>query len=158
MKIIFLDIDGVLNNEFTKDLSPMRYRGINSTLVKRLAKIVKETNAKIVLSSDWKDEWEIDKTKCSKDGIYINEKLSKEGLSLIDKTNDKSIGDDISTGRGFGIRKYLKNHPEVTNWVVLDDNIFKDFTDEILEHFVHTNYLYGITEKDVHLAINILKK
>lgn len=61
MKIIFLDIDGVLNCSTSKsfchdDLYGI-ITGIDSDKVKRLAKIVEITGAEIVLSSDWKDGW-----------------------------------------------------------------------------------------------------
>jgi predicted mannosyl-3-phosphoglycerate phosphatase (HAD superfamily) len=50
MKIIFLDIDGVLNNYNTLG------EGLNweSNAVKILKRIIKETGAKVVLSSTWR--------------------------------------------------------------------------------------------------------
>ena len=51
-KIIFLDIDGVLNSE-TYDKN--RTAGaIDPECAKRLNRIIKETNADIVISSSWK--------------------------------------------------------------------------------------------------------
>ena len=56
-KIIFLDIDGVLNSmdyfEQTKDCKG--YTEINPEKVKLLKEIVDRTGAEIVLSSTWRD-------------------------------------------------------------------------------------------------------
>ena len=56
-KIIFLDVDGVLNNVNTDDMNPSGYTGVSMKLVRNLAKIVERSAAKIVLTSDWKIEW-----------------------------------------------------------------------------------------------------
>ena len=54
MKVIFLDIDGVLNNEYSKTRAPSGVIGIDGDKVKRLRKIVESTGAKLVLTSSWK--------------------------------------------------------------------------------------------------------
>ena len=87
MKLIFLDVDGVLNRVQTKTQAPSGCTGIETELVKNLAKIVNETNALIILTSDWKVEWEtvsfccsedvmdhwtISGWKCKKDGMKTN--------------------------------------------------------------------------------------
>ena len=61
MKVIFLDIDGVLNcqDTFIKRYEKKKITGyyeleIDIDMVKRLAKIVEETNSLIVLSSSWR--------------------------------------------------------------------------------------------------------
>ena len=56
--------------------------------------------------------------------------------------------------RGAEIDGWLKEHPEVINYVIIDDRT--DFTDEQKEHFVHVDSMWGITDKHVELAINIL--
>ena len=68
-KIIALDIDGVLNCDTTKARSPSGYIGVSDKLIKRLKKIVDDTGAKIVLSSDWR----IDREE-SKDFRYLRQK------------------------------------------------------------------------------------
>ncbi len=57
MKYIFLDIDGVLNNENTTDLNPSGQVGVSMKQVRNLAGIVTATGAKIILTSDWKYGW-----------------------------------------------------------------------------------------------------
>ena len=50
MKIIFLDIDGVLNCSESKS-ECLGYTGIDTVRIKRLKRIIEETNAKIILIS-----------------------------------------------------------------------------------------------------------
>ena len=56
MKVIFLDIDGVLNYSGCKE----KIGGIffvNDERIKILKEIIDKTNAKIVLSSTWRSGW-----------------------------------------------------------------------------------------------------
>ena len=77
MKVIFLDIDGVLNNANTKDRTPDKFIGIEDIFVKRLVDIVRSTKTKVVLSSSWRTMWEDEP-----DYIYMIEKLKSKGIEL----------------------------------------------------------------------------
>ena len=160
MKIIFLDVDGVLNCSTSKsfchdDLYGI-ITGIDSDKVKRLAKIVEITGAEIVLSSDWKDGWEkyctIPKRSHAK---YLDNHLYKKGkLTIKDKTPNTSKG---SWFRGNEILTYLRSHQDVENYVILDDTFFEDFSiKEISEHLVLTDHKVGLTDSDVEKAVEIL--
>lgn len=52
---LFLDVDGVLNNESTKDLTPEGFRGLDEDKIVLLAGFVHEIGARVVLTSTWKD-------------------------------------------------------------------------------------------------------
>lgn len=59
MKIIFLDIDGVLNSdEYFDKIKYLKIEGIESEIdrkkVKLLQEAVKQTGAKVVLTSSWR--------------------------------------------------------------------------------------------------------
>lgn len=56
VKILFLDVDGVLNtfNDWNTLSIDMDIRRINRTLVDRLLGVVEQTACKIVLSSTWR--------------------------------------------------------------------------------------------------------
>ena len=146
MKIIFLDVDGVLNNYETTELTPDKYIGIDDKLVELLSKIVKLTDAKIVLMSDWKDDWNLQKP----DGVYLDKKLEKYGLEIIARTYES-----YPSRRGEGVRAYLKEN-KVEEYVLIDDTEFSDFTDELEERFVNTDPVSGLTLEDVQKAIKIL--
>ena len=54
MKLIFLDIDGVLNYEGYERFTRSGTRFVDPVLIKRLKKIIDRTGAKVVLSSTWR--------------------------------------------------------------------------------------------------------
>lgn len=120
-----------------------------------------QKNVQIILSSDWKNDFTDDMQPVIKDGkpdaesVYLVEKLEQHGLYLAGKTTDESSGIIASSGRGAGIRQYLMTH-DVTNYVILDDWKFNDFTNELLSHFVHTNNTEGLTKTKTQKAIEIL--
>ncbi len=160
MKVIFLDIDGVLNCDTSKsychdDVCGIIV-GIDSDKVKRLAEIVNATGAEIVLSSDWKIGWEkYYITRKPSHAKYLDNHLKKKGnLIIFDKTPITNKG---SWYRGEEIITYLNLHPEITHYVILDDTFFEDFDcNEIEEHLVLTDYIIGLTDNDVEKAIKIL--
>lgn len=160
-KIIFLDIDGVLNCSTSKsychdDICGV-ITGIDSDKVKRLAKIVEATGAEIVLSSDWKHGWSKYYTsRKPSHAKYLDNHLYKKGkLTIKDKTPSTHNG---SWFRGNEILTYLRSHKDVENYVILDDTFFEDFSiKEISEHLVLTDYKVGLTDDDVEKAIRILR-
>ena len=127
--VVFLDVDGVLNSSTTVQKTPAGYKGIDNERVEVLAKTLqKYGEGEVVLSSDWKEMAEEDD-----DFQYLLSKLGKYGLALSGKTEDHF------NKRGEGIMNYLKEHPEIEEYVILDDNEF-DFREykEIWEHFLIT--------------------
>ncbi len=152
MKVIFLDVDGVLNNRFTTARSPGGYVGVSEKLIRNVKKIADATGAKIVLSSDWR--LLRDEPVRGKDYRYLARKLLFAGHLKI-----SGYTDDITwSKRGREIRKYVDDHPEITEYVVLDDNPFRDFGKYGLpEHLVLTDSNLGLTDEDVCRAIRILQ-
>lgn len=152
MKVIFLDIDGVLNESASETRSPTGFLGIDDEKVQRLKRIVEETGAEIVLTSSWKTEWDPDPEKASADGNYLSKKLADHGLRILEKT------DDMHYNRGEGISTWLNQHPSVTSWVVLDDDIFADYkTFGILPHLVKTMIGNGgLKQSHVNLCVHQL--
>lgn len=154
MKVIFLDIDGVLNCDATNDRAPSGCIGIDDSKVSLLAKIVERTGAIIVLTSTWKSEWSREPDFCSKDCAYLNQKLSAVGLTIAAKTSDQVVN------RGSGISAWLSNKPDVDGWVVLDDDIFADYHRYgIMQHLVHTKYRDGgLRLAHIEEAVRILNE
>lgn len=127
---VFLDIDGVLNTKTTCERTPESYTGIDDARVGVLAKAMSMyKDAIIVLSSDWKEL-----NPSNEDYIYLVDKLNKYGLSISGKTEDHY------NRRGEGIANYLESHPEIDEYVILDDNTF-DFEDygSLWERLLLTN-------------------
>lgn len=156
MRVIFLDIDGVLNadcdfggrskpNPFVISDDGKQYCGICRTHVKHLKNIVDKTGAKIVLVSSWKTDYEdfLKHGYKNRVGKYLYNKLKKHGLQIMDTTlkYDFSFGNN----RGYEIRQWLEDHPEVDSWVVLDDEKFIDYDFlKITPNLVRTDYKYGL--------------
>ncbi len=156
MKYIFLDVDGVLNNANTTDSNPSGYMGVSMKLVRNLAKIVTATNAKNILTSDWKYGWSEFGFCCDEDVTYLIGKLKKCNLKIHGRTYDDKTEDHFFTDRGAGIRRYLRSQSDVESYVILDDHVFADFDQEQKKHLVHTDALKGLTDGDVEKAIKIL--
>ena len=155
MKVIFLDVDGVLNFVYCKAREPCGCIGISNASVKNLAKIVEATGAAIVLTSTWKQHWQRNTRSTDQihpSGKYLQNKLLKQKLFILDKTTDNM------DNRGEGIQNWLANHPGVTHWIVLDDDVFPDYKQQgIMPHLIKTSfYAGGLTESYVNQAIGLL--
>lgn len=157
-KVIFLDIDGVLNRE---DGGPT----IEEQFVKRLAHIVKETEAEIILSSSWRGPYQCHVNPNSK---YQSEHVSlllemfkKYNLSILDLTPNLSSG---PYARPLEIRAWLEDQADLERFVIIDDDTFWAWN-WMGDYFVCTThltangrYVRGITDEDAEKAIVILNR
>lgn len=151
MKIIFLDFDGVIT------IPPKWY--INADKIKYIKHIVDTTGAKIVVSSSWRRE---NVKETINDMIGKTKRCPKNKMlywlidNIYDVTSWFSDKKYNGTGRGGEIQTWLDKHPEVDNYVIIDDD--GDMLDSQLYHFVQTNYEDGITEIETTRAIKVLNK
>lgn len=142
MKVIFLDFDGVINDWYTMN-------SISEKSIKILKFIVEESNAKIVVTSSNKYSFQknsnsLENTLCYK--IYI-QSLINHGLEIYDFTPC------ILKNRELEIKEYLKSHPEIREYLILDDDyIFK----EMLNHEVFIDLYKGLSEEHVIPSLKIL--
>lgn len=118
MKVIFFKVENVLNFSESDALAPSGRKGVAESKAKELKKLVSESGARIVLIGEWKSDWNFDDSKCTKDGVYLNKKLERRGLHILDKTRD-----DLSDGEG--ISDWIHRHPNVTESCILNsfDNV-----------------------------------
>ena len=155
MKVIFLDIDGVLNYTewYVSDRNPGNLEGqeadVDPLCAERINRICRETGAKVVLTSDWRVNWP-----------YCIDRLGRGGLEkdlVIDKTPEhmwlEHAPEDYKS-RGAEIEHWLSDHPECDSYVILDDR--KDMLESQMSNFVHVNPLCGLDELDVKFALKIL--
>lgn len=153
MKVIFLDVDGVLNCETTTD-SVGHYIGIEDGKIRLLAKIVRNTNADIVLTSTWKEFWYREENKKAlQDDLanHLEDKLHTYGLYVLDKTEDRAFD------RGEGILRWNREH-DVKQFVILDDNLFDFLEAGLGEHLIRTNCSVGLMAEDADRAIQLLNE
>jgi hypothetical protein len=142
MKVIFLDHDGVIclsgnwgsrfkkqqkeRKKLSQDVMSMpvdaRFDNFDKKAIKVLNEILEQTGADIVVSSDWKN-W------CSVEEMgdyYESQGIIKRP---IDFTTNMIDGEkvtwhrnwDLEGTRSVQIQEWLKEHPEVTHWVAIDD-------------------------------------
>ena len=163
-KVIFMDIDGVLNTE--RQQNHCRAEGIayvdgfgfafDPVAVAHLEKIVNATGADIVISSSWK-VWGLDAMQRMWDRRNLPGKV-------IDITPDTASDEmllsadldmDLPAVKGSEIKEWLDtNGSQVTHYAILDD--MEDMLPEQQSHFVQTDPEIGITEDDAKRAIAIL--
>lgn len=128
MKIIFLDVDGVLN--YLEEWSRQPDKGtyvLAPECVERLIALVNATGASIVLSSTWRQHQDhVD---------YLKEQGALPNLHEDWRTGWTKRGSNF---RGWDIQEWLERHPEVTDYVILDDN--SDMLDSQLPNFVQTSF------------------
>jgi len=146
MKIIFLDNDGVIclstewGNRYKKQKKwggrklsmsnseiPLQYRfdNFNKKAVEVLNSILVETNAEIVVSSDWRYHASLEEL-----GDYYTEQgIIKKPISVTEifkdiypsEWNRLRFRAELELERSMEIQHWLNNHPEVSNWVAIDD-------------------------------------
>ena len=170
-KVIFLDVDGVLNSDRTlyEDIS------LEDDLILNLKEIVDKTKAKIILSSSWRlsteaiaklmdklDKFGLAISGMTCDGVdldllekYKFDTTKKYLYTKFDYDENKQI--KITHDRGAEIFKWLHDHDDCA-YVILDDEIedIKPYFNE--SAIVKTSYKTGLTKEDVKKAIQILNK
>lgn len=154
MKVIFLDIDGVLNSRiYDRKRNWNENTDIDESRLPVLKSIVDKTEAVIVLSSSWRTDWNENPALCGEDGKYINETLAKAGLKVYSKTPDYGLRGE----RKDEIIGWLTSCKEdIESFVILDDYAFG--WDELFSNFVKTNPNFGLGLEEEHAekAVKIL--
>ena len=166
-KVIFLDIDGVLNTERhyeycckNRITSDERFGyPFDPEVIGNLKKIIDETGAEIVISSSWKfwglstmiDLWKGRNLPGKVIGI-TPQAMSDEMLMNADLTEMEML-----PLKGSEIKGWLSEHRRsVAQYAILDD--VNDMRPEQQSHFVQINPVVGITEQDAEEVIAILNK
>jgi len=180
-RVIFLDIDGVLQGyssqkrfKFIKDMPALQkeltekhgvdylsydkydvgavYYDWDPHAVYLIKKILDETLAMIVISSDW---------RCTEGGLQRMKDLFRlHGLDeyVVDVTDDFRYEDRRNRAKeyeGYSVRtveilEYVKKHPEIKKFVAIDD---MDLSLGLEGHFVQTTHL--ITDEECNECIKL---
>jgi hypothetical protein len=134
VQILFLDIDGVLNRDSTKERcfvyegGPHRYMGVDRELAKLLTSWLDTTKIKTVLSSTWRQHRQ------------MWDHLHEAGIHWIDTT-------PVLGNRGIEIEAWLSEHPGV-QYAILDDS--NAFMAHQRPRIVQTNVHEGLTLKHIN--------
>lgn len=161
-KVIFLDIDGVLNSGLwnaghQKEISDGTL--IDEEKIKLLAQLVDRTNAGIILHSGWRFWFDSDGAPlCPKAEKLVN-LLAGQGLQISGMTPDLTT-EEIRNMKKFSLVKadeillWLREHRSVSGWVVLDDLTLHD--ESVARHQVKPDPTVGLTLRDIAEAERIL--
>lgn len=140
MKIIFLDVDGVLNSEedqFDWNLQTDYHFEL-------LKDLVDKTQAKIVLSSSWR--------KSEKNLKILQSRLKNFNLYIYDTTPYIS---NPCIKRGDEIRQWITSQKEsIESFVILDDE--SDMCEYIDINLIQTNFKVGFQKQDYEKALKVL--
>ena len=128
MKVIFLDVDGVLNSNAYVDYTlKNNVKGILEEIDPKTIEMLKYaldvTDAQIVVSSSWRNIRKFEQLK---------ELFLRYGINLDEKT--PVLGHE----RGLEIKQYLEEHVDIDQYLILDDDMFDSFDEEN-----HEDHSYG---------------
>lgn len=148
MKVIFLDVDGVLN---CQSFVLSNLKEIDQSKINLLKKLIEETEARVVITSSWKN--------IKADREKLKEALNDSKIEILGYTKKLFLEDGHVALRGTEIKEYLRENKNINSFVILDDEIFKDYDEFLLEHLVKTSfYENGLEEKHIEQAKKILTK
>ena len=153
MKVIFLDKDGVLNSdEYFDKIEGLDIKGVESDVdvekVKLLKDAVDATGAKVVVTAS---------ARYTTNGKLLMQ-LLREYLILVDLTPF------IKNKRGIEIKQWLSEHPETEDFVILDDEIFDSYDEELMKKLIKISngngisFGEGLQRKDIDQIIQRLGK
>lgn len=161
MKIIFLDIDGVLNNDHTKE----RFENlvfVSDDKILLLKELIDKTSAQIVLSSTWRRGWEC------KERIQEPTSSDLADIRLFDALADKlreydiellSYTKDFSSCRGEEIDLWLRewSGEPIEAYMILDDMDGTELRPHS-QYLVQTGFWDGLMPNHISKAIKILNR
>lgn len=160
IKIVFLDIDGVIC------LRSSRYLYFDVNCVNRLQKIISSTDSYIVISSAWrsgtsvKELQDIFSKNGDMHGVYHGPIPYFDTTRIIDKTGSFNMvrkHEDDLWGRGYEIDQWLKKpkNYKVSKYIILDDEVSDlGFYERLC---VKTKTATGLTKEIAKKVINRLK-
>lgn len=149
MRVLFLDLDGVLNSEAF--FARQRGRGLviisnraellDPAAVAHLNRIVETTGCLVVLSSSWRLQR----------GALLDVGAWLRAVGFVGALHD--LTPRAPDTRGGQIAAWLAQHPEVTRYAILDD---EPDLDTHPGRWVVTSYATGLTEREADQAIELL--
>lgn len=145
--LIFLDLDGVLNDHEEHDNG---YCGTAGFCVRRLNDILRETGAEIVVSSAWR--YLILSGSMTLKGF--ENLLLSHGVNCFGRVVGHTCSDEVAEPRGIQVRHWLNENGGDRRYLVVDD-LDLGITEQG-HPFLRTDGKVGLTDADVERAIEIL--
>lgn len=140
MKLLFLDIDGVLNNESTRTVGPTGFKGLEPRLVQKfLDWHGKQDKLNVCLSSTWRT-----------DPLTLKH-VQDAGIPLIGVTMNSHFTHPKT--RGFEVDHFVTIY-KPKKYAILDD--CHEFYGHQIPCFVQTSYRHGLRDRDLAKLDRIL--
>lgn len=145
IRVVFLDLDGVLNNHgylLAHSKDGWDPNGLDPKNIKQLNELLNWTGAKVVISSTWRLFHTLP---------HIETLLTAEGFEgeVIGKTPDLR-----GRPRGEEIQAWLETTDvDVERFVILDDD---SDMGALMPHLVRTSFSVGLTAAEVDAAAKVL--
>lgn len=163
MKVLFLDIDGVVNTvggelgiRHCTDMVAKRDDGseyFDPACMWYLRDIVTRTGCKIVVSSTWRIGASLEDMKAWFRCEVIKDAIIDKTPSLNSKSHPHLVDSRGRVQRGEEILAWLNEHPEVTRYAVLDDD---GDMDAVRLNFFQTETHDGLKREVAYDVINHL--
>jgi len=145
-RIVFLDIDGVLNTGMSRSNDVL----LNPDNASVLNSLVSKINASVVISSTWRTQLELDcisfAIRCAGAGPYTD---------IWDITPKKLKSYDKGSSRGHYIDEWLNEH-DYDKYIIIDDLHHSDFLDSQQKFLITTDDNEGLLEKHIDIAFDIM--
>jgi hypothetical protein len=157
MKVIFLDIDGVLNSQ--EFLQNNKSESIDRRNVSVLKNVINKTGAVIVMSSAWRLWFDDIMMPIEGYSQHLYDIFSEFDIKIFAKTPDFST-EEIRAKKTFSrvkakeILAWLNENQSFDKYVVVDD--LDLINEEINAHLVRINGQVGITEEDAMRVIDMI--
>ena len=149
MKVVFLDMDGVMTDDYLINYEYKHRHENNNQLFMledkfvTLKKIVDKYDLKVVISSSWKcgiEYYEADGEETVID--RVKEVFNKYDIPYIGTTPcvpNPNFRGGQEMWTEYDIQAYLIEHPEVTDYVIFDDHEYHDLN-TLNNHLIETSY------------------
>lgn len=147
MKVVFLDIDGVLlshrtllaHGTWAHDPEELAKGEVDEVSLSMIRKIVGKADASIVLSSSWRilNSWH-----------DMGEALK---LPIMGQT---PVGSPNGSARGNEIADWLRDRVDVTHYAIIDDD--SDMLEHQKPYFVHTSGFNGFSWENATKLASVL--
>jgi len=141
MKILFLDVDGVLNSQAffsarNKRTSPSPRNDIDSDALRRLCETIKRVGCLVVVSSSWRTG--------EPHRSAVADALAEHGVAVHGYTGTESYRRGLIV-RGVEVQAWLDENTDGADYVIVDDD--SDFLPHQMNRFVHTCQSVGLTDE-----------
>lgn len=153
MKLLFLDVDGVLNSDDYRGEAAAAGKTIdvmdpeNVKHLNTLQRLVPDL--RIVVSSTWRLMYPLEQ---------IERKMRQagyEGEALLDRTPCHGRGDPFDANRGLEIMDWLEKNASGTSFAIVDDHAEMG---PVLDALVQTDPDVGLTGHDVERIVKLLEE